>query len=42
MNAVIDQKSNEKLSVLFIGAHPDDADIQFGGVKGQAKFTRSI
>ncbi len=23
--------SSEKLSVLFIGAHPDDADIQFGG-----------
>src|SRR5215212_7622525 len=25
-NAVVD-----KLSILFIGAHPDDADIQFGG-----------
>ncbi len=31
MSAITDQKSKEKLSVLFIGAHPDDADIQFGG-----------
>lgn len=28
---VIPNKDQQQLSVLFIGAHPDDADIQFGG-----------
>jgi LmbE family N-acetylglucosaminyl deacetylase len=32
MMGIIPNKENEdKLSILFIGAHPDDADIQFGG-----------
>ncbi len=31
MGIIPNQEPAEKLSVLFIGAHPDDADIQFGG-----------
>lgn len=31
MGIIPNQQPAEKLSVLFIGAHPDDADIQFGG-----------
>jgi LmbE family N-acetylglucosaminyl deacetylase len=31
MGTTPNQKSDGKLSILFIGAHPDDADIQFGG-----------
>src|SRR2546430_6621566 len=31
MGVIPNQAIKGKLSVLFIGAHPDDADIQFGG-----------
>lgn len=31
MPNIPDQELQGKLSILFIGAHPDDADIQFGG-----------
>lgn len=31
MGVIPNKEKTEKLSVLFIGAHPDDADIQFGG-----------
>lgn len=31
MGTIPSGETAEKLSVLFIGAHPDDADIQFGG-----------
>lgn len=31
MGVIPNQESKAKLSVLFVGAHPDDADIQFGG-----------
>jgi LmbE family N-acetylglucosaminyl deacetylase len=31
MNSIPYPELQEKLSILFIGAHPDDADIQFGG-----------
>ena len=31
MGVIPNQDQPEKLSVVFIGAHPDDADIQFGG-----------
>src|SRR5215208_2849952 len=31
MGVIPNQEIKGNLSVLFIGAHPDDADIQFGG-----------
>jgi LmbE family N-acetylglucosaminyl deacetylase len=31
VGVIPNNENTEKLSVLFIGAHPDDADIQFGG-----------
>jgi LmbE family N-acetylglucosaminyl deacetylase len=31
MGVIPNKDQQEQLSVLFIGAHPDDADIQFGG-----------
>jgi len=31
MSIIPNKEVNSKLSILFIGAHPDDADIQFGG-----------
>src|SRR5215213_7648103 len=31
MGTIPNKEKAEKLSVLFIGAHPDDADIQFAG-----------
>lgn len=31
MSVIPAKANNDKLSVLFIGAHPDDADIQFAG-----------
>ncbi len=31
MGVIPNKDQQEKLSILFIGAHPDDADIQFGG-----------
>lgn len=31
MGIIPNKENDEQLSILFIGAHPDDADIQFGG-----------